>query len=204
LPSEPFDAREQSTPRVDSKALITVRQNRYSVPVALVGRKVLVKIGAREVEVFHEHREVARHERLQGSFGVAARLDHYLELLQRKPGALRSSLPLRQERERGAWPECFDELWSAIEARYGSSEAARQMVDVLLLCRELSPARVELATRGALSAGASDGRAVQVLARGPERPACAPIELEPRLAQIGGAEPSLDDYDQLLSNGGSR
>jgi hypothetical protein len=80
---------------------------------------------------------------------VAARLDHYLELLQRKPGALRSSLPLRQERERGAWPSCFDDLWSAIEARYGSSEAARQMVDVLLLCREMSPARVELAARGA-------------------------------------------------------
>ena len=52
LPSESFDAREQATPRVDSKALVTVRQNRYSVPVALVGRKVLVKIGAREVEIF--------------------------------------------------------------------------------------------------------------------------------------------------------
>jgi hypothetical protein len=204
LPAEAFDAREQSTPRVDCKALITVRQNRYSVPVALVGRKVLVKIGAREVEVFHEHRVLARHERLQGRFGVAARLDHYLELLQRKPGALRSSLPLRQERERGAWPSCFDELWAAIQERYGSSEAARQMVDVLLLCRELSPARVELAARGALTAGATDGRAVQVLARRAERPASARIELEPALAQIGGAQPSLDHYDQLLAKGGSR
>ncbi len=204
LPSDPFDAREQTTPRVDSKALVTVRQNRYSVPVALVGRKVLVKIGAREVEVFHEHREIARHERLQGRFGVAARLDHYLDLLKRKPGALRSSLPLRQERERGAWPECFDELWKAIEGRYGSSEAARQMVDVLLLCREMSPARVELAARGALTAGATDGRAVQVLARRAQRPPCEHIELEPRLAQIGGEQASLDDYDQLLTKAGSR
>ena len=204
LPQQAFDAREQSTPRVDSKALVTVKQNRYSVPVALVGRKVLVKIGAREVEIFHEQHILARHERLQGRFGVAARLDHYLELLQRKPGALRSSLPLRQERERGAWPSCFDELWSAIEARYGSSEAARQMVEVLLLCRELSPARVELATRGALTAGATDGRAVAVLAQRSERGDPASIELEPRLAQIGGCEPSLDHYDQLLVKGGSR
>ena len=204
LPQQAFDAREQSTPRVDSKALVTVKQNRYSVPVALVGRKVLVKIGAREVEIFHEQHILARHERLQGRFGVAARLDHYLELLQRKPGALRSSLPLRQARERGAWPSCFDELWSAIEARYGSSEAARQMVEVLLLCRELSPARVELATRGALTAGATDGRAVAVLAQRSERGDPASIELEPRLAQIGGCEPSLDHYDQLLVKGGSR
>jgi hypothetical protein len=204
LPSESFDTREQSTPRVDCKALVTIRQNRYSVPVALVGRKVLVKIGAREVEIFHEHRMLARHERLGGRFGVAARLDHYLELLRRKPGALRSCLPLRLERERGTWPSCFDELWAAIEARYGSSEAARQMVDVLLLCRELSPARVELAVRGALAAGATDGRAVAVLARRSERGESARIELEPRLAQIGGTEPNLDEYDQLLVKGRSR
>jgi hypothetical protein len=204
LPVEAFDAREQTTPRVDSKALVTVRQNRYSVPVALVGRKVLAKIGAREVEIFHEHREIARHERLQGRFGVAARLDHYLELLARKPGALRGSLALRQERERGAWPSCFDELWAAIEARYGASEAARQMVDVLLLAREMAPARVELAVRGALAAGATDGRAVALLARRTERPAPQPIELEPRLARITSEQPSLERYDQLLDQGGTR
>jgi transposase len=204
LPAEPFDAREQSTPRVDAKSLVTVRQNRYSVPVALVGRKVLVKIGAREIEVFSEHRMVAVHERLQGRYGVAGKLDHYLELLRRKPGALRASLPLRQERERGNWPPCFDELWSAIEARYGASEAARQMVDVLLLARELTPARVELAVRGALAAGATDGRAVAVLARRSERAEPATIELDGRLAAIGGPEPTLTDYDQLLDQAAGR
>jgi transposase len=204
LPDEPFDARERTTPRVDSKALVTIRQNRYSVPVALVGRKVAAKIGAREVEILHEHRMVARHERLQGRFGVAARLDHYLELLARKPGALRGSLPLRYERERGGWPDCFDELWGAIEARYGPSQAARQMVDVLLLARELAPARVELAVRGALAAGAIDGRAVALLARRGERPEPERIELEPRLAAIGDQEPTLGDYDQLLEKQGKR
>ena len=39
------------------------------------------------------------------------------------------------------------------------------MVDVLMLCREHGPATVELAVRGALAAGAIDGRAVAVLAR---------------------------------------
>lgn len=204
LPAEPFDAREQSTPRVDSKALVTVRQNRYSVPVSLVGRRVLVKIGACEIEVFHEHQLVAVHERLQGRYGVSGKLDHYLELLRRKPGALRSSLPLAQERERGAWPSCFDELWAAIESRYGASEAARQMVDVLLLARELTPARVELAVRGALAAGASDGRAVALLARRSERPQAPGIELSERLLIIGGPEPSLGDYDQLLAGAVTR
>ena len=39
------------------------------------------------------------------------------------------------------------------------------MVDVLMLCREHGPARVELAVRGALAAGAIDGRAVALFAR---------------------------------------
>lgn len=204
LPAQAFDAREQTTPRVDAKALVTVRQNRYSVPVALVGRRVQAKIGAREIEILHEHERVAVHPRLQGRFGVAASLDHYLELLARKPGALRGSLALRQVRERGEWPSCFDELWAAIEARYGASEAARQMVDVLLLARDLAPARVELGVRGALAAGATDGRAVALLARQGERAPHEPIELEPRLARLASPPPTLNHYDQLLSEGGSR
>jgi hypothetical protein len=78
---------------------------------------------------------------------------------------LQRSLTLAQERERGAWPGCFDELWAALTDRYGASEAARQMVDVLLLAREHGPARVELAVRGTLAASAVDGRAVAILAR---------------------------------------
>jgi len=34
LQAEPFDTAEHSRPRVDAKALATVRQNQYSVPVA--------------------------------------------------------------------------------------------------------------------------------------------------------------------------
>jgi transposase len=203
LPAERFDAAETASPRVDAKALVTVRQNRYSVPVTLVGRRVAARIGAREIEISHDGRLVARHERLDGRFGVAAQLDHYLELLQIKPGALQRSLPLRQQRERGAWPACFDELWSQIAARVGASEAARQMVDVLLLVREHGPEQIELAVRGALAAGAHDGRAVAVLVRRAERTEPAPLTgLDQRLAATARPAPDLSSYDALL--GGTR
>jgi transposase len=198
-----YDPSEQTSPRVDSKALVTIRQNRYSVPVRLVGLRVAARIGAREIVLSHAGRGVARHPRLCGRYQTAARLDHYLELLLIKPGALKGSLPLRQERERGRWPACFDQLWQAIEHRYGASEAARQMVDVLLLCREQPPARVQLAVRGALAAGAHDGRAVALLARKSERPAQPPLfELPERLRQPERPEPTLADYDALLGRGG--
>ena len=107
---------------------------------------------------------------MRGSQLRSARLDHYLELLKDKPGALEHSLALRQEREQGRWPECFDELWTLLRERVGASEAARQIVDVLMLCRDHDPEIVELAVRGALAAGAIDGRAVALLLDRKTRP----------------------------------
>jgi transposase len=199
-----FDATETTVVRVGAKSLITVRQNQYSVPVALAGLKVSVAIGANEIRVCHRDRQVAVHERLHGKHGTRASLDHYLELLARKPGGLARSLPLAQERDRGNWPATFDELWAALRARWARSEADRQMVDVLMLCREHGPATVELAVRGALAAGAIDGRAVGVLARRTGHP--APVGrlegLDARLAAHDRPEPDLAGYDQLI--GGAR
>ncbi len=199
-----FDATETTVVRVGAKSLITVRQNQYSVPVALAGLKVSVAIGANEIRVNHRDRQVAVHERLHGKHGTRASLDHYLELLVRKPGGLARSLPLAQERDRGNWPATFDELWTALRARWARSEADRQMVDVLMLCREHGPATVELAVRGALAAGAIDGRAVGVLARRTGHPAPAGrLEgLDARLAVHDRPEPDLGGYDQLI--GGAR
>jgi transposase len=202
-PIEEYVCAEEASPRVDAKALVTVRQNRYSVPVGLVGLRVRGQVGAREIALWHDGRVVARHERLHGRFGCSAHLDHYLELLQRKPGALARSLPLAQARERGEWPDCFDEPWQQIEQRVGRSEAARQMVDVLLLCREHPAGRVELAVRGALAAGCHDGRAVALLARQQPRPAAATLDVAERLAGIGSPPPAdLSGYDRLRGETG--
>jgi transposase len=202
LPSERHDSDEEAMPRVDSKALATVRTNRYSVPASLAGLRVAARIGASQVTFWHDGTQVACHERLQAKHVTSAQLDHYLELLRRKPGALARSLALRQERDRGDWPGCFDELWDKIAERAGRQEAARQMVDVLLLCREHPVARVELAVRGALTAGAHDGRAVALLARQSERPAPAAFQVDARLAGIGAPPPDdLSDYDGLREAG---
>ena len=205
LPVERASTAEEATPRVNAKALVTIKQNHYSVPVRLAGLRVHSRVGACEIELHHAGELIARHERLQGRYGVSASLDHYLELLARKPGAFAGSLALSQERERGAWPACFDEMWSKITERYGPSEAARQMVDVLMLAREHSAREVELAVRGALTAGAHDGRAVAVLAsRGARVTPPALDDLPSRLVGLGTPPPTLGHYDQLLAAGASR
>jgi len=200
LPPSPFPTWEQSTHRVNQKAMITVRRNHYSVPVRLVGTKVAARVGAREIEVLADGTLVASHPRLRGSQLRSARLDHYLELLRDKPGALEHSLALRQEREQGRWPDCFDALWTLLKERVGASEAARQIVDVLMLCRDHDPAVVELAVRGALTAGAIDGRAVALLVDRRDRPVPERLELPERLARHQRPAPGLSEYDQLLDS----
>jgi hypothetical protein len=71
---------------------------------------------------------------------------------------------------------------------------------VLLLCRDHGPDRVELAVRGALAAGAHDGRAVALLARRAGITRAVPealTGLEPRLEAITRPMPDLTAYDQL-------
>jgi transposase len=205
LAAEPFDTFEEASPRVSSKALVTVRTNQYSVPVRLAGLLVRARVGAREILISHDGKLVARHERLHERYGQRACLDHYLELLKVKPGALAGSVALAQERERGAWPACYDELWQQIAAKTTDSEAARQMVDVLMLVREHGPQVVELAVRGAVAAGALDGRAVALLARraaaGPATGPTGRLEgLDARLAALDRPPGPIDEYNRLLGD----
>jgi hypothetical protein len=142
---------------VDAKALITVRRNRYSVPVALAGLKVSVAIGATEIRVCHRDPEVARHERPHGEYATRVTFDHYLELLgpqARRARPLAAAGPGTQPRQLAA------DLRRAVvsSARTVESEGDKQMIDVPMLCREHSLARVELAGPGVLAAGATDGR----------------------------------------------
>ena len=72
------------------------------------------------------------------------------------------------------------------------------MVDVLLLCRDHDADVVELAVRGALAAGAHDGRAVALLAGRSARPQPAALEIDARLAGIGSPPPTdISGCDQL-------
>ena len=108
------------TPRVDRYSQVTVRCCRYSVPVRLIGRQVRVVLRSSELIVYDRHAEVARHERLTVKGAETVVLDHYLEALIRKPGALPGSTALEQARIAGVFTHAHEALWSA--ARRGAGE----------------------------------------------------------------------------------
>ncbi|WP_374273654.1 hypothetical protein [Actinoplanes sp. M2I2] len=67
------------TPRVDRFSQVTVRTNRYAVPVRLVGRQVRVQLHASDLVIDDGRNPVARHERLMAKSRSRLDLDHYLE-----------------------------------------------------------------------------------------------------------------------------
>ena len=76
---------------------------------------------------------MARHERSFGRYEQVLDLEHYLDVLEKKPGALAGSSPLRQWRERGRWPESFDRLWQSLQERHGKHSGTREMIELLML-----------------------------------------------------------------------
>src|SRR5208282_4914496 len=117
LASEGFELAETSFPVVDGQGCVKVRTNRYSVPLR-AGSRTQARLLPAYVEVWHEGRSAARHERSFGRYQAVLDLEHYLDVLERKPGALAGSTPLAQWRERGRWPESFDRLWQSLRERH--------------------------------------------------------------------------------------
>ncbi len=132
-------------------------------------------------------------------------LDHYLEVLVRKPGALPGSVALAQARASGAFSASHQRFWDEARAQVGDGAGTRALCKVLLLHRSL-PAEVVIAgIASALAVGSVDPEVVAIEARG-AHDARPPAPVVP----IGAARcddrpaPGLDGYDGLLAAGAGR
>ncbi len=204
LPAEPFELAEIADARVDDKARVSIKTMRYSVPASLVGRKVAVRIMPLRVEISHSGRVVATHDRLHLRGAESLVLDHYLEVLLRKPGAFPGSLPLHQARESGAFPPAYDRLWRRLIERAGDRQGTRALIEVLLLHRSSPAGIVHRAVERALAVGAIDPGAVALLARHlgaapAERPEQLALPDVGMLARYDRPLPETTAYDVLLA-----
>lgn len=80
-----------------------MRQCYYSVPARYAGRRLRVRLSATRVDVLDGNRIVATHERAAGRYVEVLTLDHYLEVLQTKPGALPGATAPAQAKTCGAF-----------------------------------------------------------------------------------------------------
>jgi transposase len=204
LPVEAFDpARWLAVVRVDTKTRVCIRQCFYSVPARLSGRNLSARLGATSVEVFDGAAVVARHVRLLHRGEQHLELDHYLEVLFHKPGALPGSVALAQARAGGAFTPGHDAFWVAARRRLGDGAGTRALCEVLLLHRRLPPSAVVAGMAAALAAGSVDAKVVAVEARRAADTPSATITAIGAINVGGGQRPApeLGAYDGLLGEG---
>jgi transposase len=209
---------------VDRYAQVLVRCCRYSVPARFIGHRLRVKLSASTVTVFDRTTVVARHQRAIGKGVKVLDLDHYLEILLRKPGALPGATALAQARAIGVFTAPHDAFWAAARKALGDAAGTRMLVEVLLLHRHLEHADVLAGISAALTVGSVNADVVAVEARkaaqqrGVQPPAA---EATPRRQQVVSLTerrpadqlpdlpgddrplPSVDVYDDLLGKASS-
>ena len=199
LAEDDFELGETCFPIVDGKGCVKVRTNRYSVPVK-AGTKVRAVVLPSLIEVWHEGKCMARHERCYSRQQSILDLEHYLDVLERKPGALAGSTPLQQWRRQGRWPQSYDFLWQSLMKRHGKQAGTREMIELLLEGRRLGYGRLQTAVELALETGSTDAAAVRYLMTAGDLE-----RVQPELLEVGNLSryerplPVLVNYDELLS-----
>ncbi len=204
LADEGIDLAQTSFPAVNGLGCAKVLTNTYSVPLP-TGTQVQAKAYASTVELWHDGRCVARHERCYGRQQQVLDLEHYLDILYRKPGALAGSKPLEQRRQAGLWPPSFDRLWEALIERHGKQSGTRQMIELLRLSQKHGHPKLQEAVESALASSCYDTGAVRHLLSADElrHASCEAIDVG-ALERYARPLPAINEYDQLLTAGGVR
>lgn len=185
---------------VDGKGCVRVKTNWYSTPL-WPGLRVTARVWPSLIEIEHDGTCVARHQRSYGRGHQILNLEHYLDVLEKKPGAMVGSTPLEQWRQAGRWPDCLDRIWKKLEERHGRSGGTKEMIALVRTGLSDGWDRLTVAVEEALRLGVTDAAAVTHILRMPdaEERRRYEIALSEELAQFERPQPVMDDYDLLLA-----
>jgi transposase len=184
---------------VDGHGRVKVKTNWYSTPLS-PGWRAAAVVEPLEIEIRHDNRCVARHPRCYGRGHQILNLEHYLDVLEKKPGAMAGSTPLQQWRQAGRWPECLDRIWGQLEQRLGKSGGTREMIALVRAGSVSGWGRLIASVEEALRLGVTDAAAVLHILNmpDPEERRCHAVALAEELAEFERPMPVMDEYDLLL------
>ena len=154
---------------------------------------------ANELRVFDGSKLAAVHPRLIAAGDEHLELDHYLEILVRKPGALPGSAALAQARAAGVFTSVHEAFWAAARARHGDAAGTRALIEVLLLHRRMPAAGDRRADRRA-----GRGQLLPDVVAVEARKHAAATPGRQRAGLAGGAAAALARGGHHLRPGGSR
>ena len=185
----PFDGYIEVLARVSSTCLVTLQRNRYSVPCRLANQMVAVHQYADSIKIVHDNAMAACHIRLLNCDQVSYNWQHYIPVIEKKPGALRNGAPFAE------LPAPLLQLQTALRRRE-RQQADRIMAKVLSLVPTHGLEAVLVAVELVLESGVPSAEHVSnVLARLKQTDMPAQVETTLKLNE----EPQADTarYDRL-------
>lgn len=188
-----FDGYIEFVARVSSTCLVTVKRNRYWVPCRFANRRISVRLYPERLEFYADDAWIASHVRLLDRDQVSYDWQHYLPLLERKPGALRNGAPFAE------MPSALLSLKGALNKRPGGDRA---MADLLACVPKQGLDAVLVAVESLLASGVVSIEHVKHLVStlaGSHRPVTEPqTVVTPDVLQVHD-EPIADTarYEQL-------
>jgi len=191
----PFDGYVEVLARVSSTCLVTLQRNRYSVPCHLANQMAAVHLYANHIEIVCDNSVVANHSRLLDCDQVSYDWQHYILVIEKKPGALRNGAPFAE------LPIPLLQLQTALRRRE-RQQADRIMAKVLSLVPTHGLEAVLVAVELVLESGVLNAEHVtNVLTRLKQTDSPAQVETTLKLKE----EPQADTarYDLLEQAGGA-
>jgi transposase len=160
LPAQRYEVGLWARQLADQSYHVFVEGNHYSVPYALAGKEIEIRLTAATVELFHRGRRVASHVRKYGLHQPVTNPAH------RSP-AHQKYLEWTPERLNG-WAdtvgEATKELFSQIMAsRRHIEQASQSCLGIVRLQPEYGPERIEAAAVRALAVGAMSYKSVKAI-----------------------------------------
>jgi transposase len=119
---KPFDGYVELMARVTSTALIHLERNRYSVPTEHANSAVSVRLYHDHIAVVADGTQVATHSRSFERSQTFYDWQHYISLVERKPGGLRNGAPF------AGMPEALKQLQAILLRRSGGDAVMAQVL----------------------------------------------------------------------------
>ena len=202
LPVDPFLACVIEPARIDKQSTVVHNHCRYSVPVRYARQHSRLRIHAERVEILIDEEIIVAHERGEpGQWKLE--FEHYIPLLNRKPGWLESAIPFQKVRENPT----LSRLRRELEYRHGEC-GMRQFIAILQLIENSTWEDLLAAIERCVHRRVFHEQAVLMELQMRGKPienltqSFSDLDLSdrPELTQCGPGLRNLSSYDELLSN----
>ena len=200
LPKRDFECCVTKPVTLNGFGQVEFETNRYSVPVADAYRNLVIKAYPFRVEVLYMDDVIASHPRCYDRKQDILDPQHYLPLLEQRPGAFEHAKPIRRWRK--SWPPVYERLLAHLRSQWPDGRGVREFVRVLKLHQNYSTDLVTQAVEQALAYGCAHADGVKLCLHQLTEPNLPVSSIDlvhwPELVDVGVQTPDLQCYDQLL------